>query len=127
MNGQPVDFQEDKISVFMLAIHYCSGCFDGELFYKTKRGSAIFRLDDHLDRLLWSAKIYRMEIPYSIEQLKEATLATIRANGFSACYIRPLVYRGYGSLGVNPFPNPRSEEHTSELQSPCNLVCRLLL
>jgi branched-chain amino acid aminotransferase len=106
MNGDLVDLADAKISVFTHALHYGSGVFEGARCYATTRGSEVFRLDDHLDRLLWSAKIYRMEIPYSIEQLKEATLATIRANGFSACYIRPLVYRGYGSLGVNPFPNP---------------------
>jgi branched-chain amino acid aminotransferase len=106
MNGKLVDFADAKISVFTHALHYGSGVFEGERCYKTSRGSAVFRLDDHLDRLLWSAKIYRMEIPYSIEELKEATLAVIRANGFEHCYIRPLVYRGFGSLGVNPFPNP---------------------
>jgi len=106
MNGKLVDFADAKISVFTHALHYGSGVFEGARCYATKRGSEVFRLDDHLDRLLWSAKIYRMAIPYTIEELKEATLAVIRANGFEACYIRPLVYRGFGSLGVNPFPNP---------------------
>ena len=106
MNGKLVDFADAKISVFTHALHYGSGVFEGERCYKTARGPAVFRLDDHLDRLLWSAKIYRMEIPYSFDELREATLATVRANGFDACYIRPLVYRGFGSLGVNPFPNP---------------------
>jgi branched-chain amino acid aminotransferase len=106
MNGELVDFADAKISVFTHALHYGSGVFEGERCYKTARGPAVFRLDDHLDRLLWSAKIYRMEIPYSIDELKEATLSVIRANGFEHCYIRPLVYRGFGSLGVNPFPNP---------------------
>src|SRR5215470_11422546 len=106
MNGRLVDFADAKISVFTHALHYGSGVFEGERCYKTARGPAVFRLDDHLDRLLWSAKIYRMEIPYTIDELKEATLAVIRANGFEHCYIRPLVYRGFGSLGVNPFPNP---------------------
>jgi branched-chain amino acid aminotransferase len=106
MNGKLVDFADAKISVFTHALHYGSGVFEGERCYKTARGPEVFRLDDHLERLLWSAKIYRMEIPYSIDELKEATLAVIRANGFEHCYIRPLVYRGFGSLGVNPFPNP---------------------
>jgi branched-chain amino acid aminotransferase len=106
MNGKLVDFADAKISVFTHALHYGSGVFEGERCYKTTRGSEIFRLDDHLDRLFWSAKIYRMEIPYTVDQLREATLETVRANGFEACYIRPLVYRGFGSLGVNPFPNP---------------------
>lgn len=106
MNGKLVDFADAKISVFTHALHYGSGVFEGERCYKTARGPEIFRLDDHLDRLMWSAKIYRMEIPYTIDELREATLETVRANGFEACYIRPLVYRGFGSLGVNPFPNP---------------------
>jgi branched-chain amino acid aminotransferase len=106
MNGKLVDFADAKISIFTHALHYGSGVFEGERCYNTTRGPEIFRLDDHLDRLMWSAKIYRMTIPYTIEQLKEATLEVVRANGFQACYIRPLVYRGYGSLGVNPFPNP---------------------
>ena len=106
MNGKLVDFADAKISIFTHALHYGSGVFEGERCYDTARGSAIFRLDEHLDRLFWSAKIYRMEVPYSHEQLRDATLETIRANGFGACYIRPLVYRGFGSLGVNPFPNP---------------------
>jgi len=106
MNGKLVDFADAKISVFTHALHYGSGVFEGERCYKTQRGPAVFRLDDHLDRLMWSAKIYRMVIPYTIDELREATLEVIRANGFEACYIRPLVYRGFGSLGVNPFPNP---------------------
>jgi branched-chain amino acid aminotransferase len=80
--------------------------FEGIRCYETARGSEVFRLTEHMERLVWSAKIYRMEIPYSIPQLCAATLETIKANGFKACYIRPLVYRGYGSLGVNPLPNP---------------------
>ena len=106
MNGKLVDFADAKIHVFTHALHYGSGVFEGERCYNTARGPAVFRLEEHLDRLLWSAKIYRMQIPYSIEELKDATLETIRANEFEACYIRPLVYRGFGSLGVNPFPNP---------------------
>ena len=106
MNGKLVDFADAKIHVFTHALHYGSGVFEGVRCYKTARGPEVFRLTDHVDRLFWSAKIYRMEIPFTHEQLCEATLETIRANGFTACYIRPLVYRGYGSLGVNPFPNP---------------------
>ena len=106
MNGKLVDFADAKIHIFTHALHYGSGVFEGERCYNTARGPAIFRLDDHLDRLFWSAKIYRMAIPYTVDQLKEATLAVVRANDFKACYIRPLVYRGYGTLGVNPFPNP---------------------
>jgi branched-chain amino acid aminotransferase len=106
MNGKLVDLADAKISIFTHALHYGSGVFEGERCYDTARGPAIFRLDEHLDRLFWSAKIYRMTIPFTIGELREATLEVVRANGFKACYIRPLVYRGYGSLGVNPFPNP---------------------
>ncbi len=106
MNGRMVDFADARISVFTHALHYGSGVFEGARCYKTQRGPEIFRLDDHLERLHWSAKIYRMEIPYSVAELREATLETVRANGFEACYIRPLVYRGFGTLGLNPFPNP---------------------
>ncbi len=106
MNGKLVDFADAKIHVFTHALHYGSGVFEGIRCYKTARGPEVFRLDDHMDRLCWSAKIYRMEIPYTCEQLRDATLEVVRGNGFDACYIRPLVYRGYGSLGVNPFPNP---------------------
>jgi len=106
MNGRLIDFADAKIHVFTHALHYGSGVFEGARCYATTRGPEVFRLDDHIDRLMWSAKIYRMEIPFTAEQLKEATLETVRANGFPACYIRPLVYRGFHSLGVNPFPCP---------------------
>ncbi len=106
MNGKLVDFAEAKIHVFTHALHYGSGVFEGIRCYKTARGPEVFRLDEHLDRLQWSGKIYRMEIPFSAAQLKDAVLETIRVNSFDECYIRPLAYRGYGSLGVNPFPNP---------------------
>ena len=106
MNGRLVDFADAKISVFTHALHYGSGVFEGIRCYDTARGSEVFRLTEHMERLHWSAKIYRMEIPYSIPELCAATLETIRANGLKACYVRPLVYRGFGSLGVNPLPNP---------------------
>ncbi len=106
MNGRLVDFADAKVSVFTHALHYGSGVFEGIRCYKTSRGPEVFRLKDHMDRLAWSAKIYRMDIPYSTEKLIAAALETIRANGLSACYIRPLVFRGLGSLGVNPLPSP---------------------
>ena len=106
MNGRMVDFADAKISVFTHALHYGSGVFEGIRCYETARGSEVFRLTEHMERLLWSGKIYRMEIPYTIPQLCAATLETIRENGFKACYVRPLAYRGYGTLGVNPLPNP---------------------
>ncbi|KAA0255728.1 branched-chain amino acid transaminase [Acidobacteria bacterium ACD] len=106
MNGKLVDFADAKVHVFTHALHYGSGVFEGIRCYDTARGPEVFRLDEHLDRLFWSAKIYRMQIPHPVEELKEAVLETIRANGFRACYIRPLAYRGFGALGVNPLNNP---------------------
>lgn len=106
MNGKLVDFADAKIHVFTHALHYGSGVFEGARCYKTTRGPEVFRLDEHIDRLIWSAKMYRMQIPFTLPQLRDAVLETIRANEFPECYIRPLVFRGYGTLGVNPFPNP---------------------
>jgi branched-chain amino acid aminotransferase len=106
MNGKLVDWADATIHVASHVIHYGSGVFEGARCYNTKKGSAILRLDAHIKRLLDSAKIYRMDSPYSQPQLEAAVLETVRANGFKACYIRPLMYRGYNALGVNPLPNP---------------------
>jgi len=106
MNGKLVDWKDATIHVASHVIHYGSGVFEGARCYDTKKGSAGLRLDTHIKRLLASAKIYRMDSPYSQQQLETAVLETIRANGFKACYIRPLMYRGYNALGVNPLPNP---------------------
>jgi branched-chain amino acid aminotransferase len=80
--------------------------FEGERCYDTERGPAIFRHDEHLERLERSAKLYYMDMPYSSAQLREATHELIARNGFRSCYIRPLVYRGYGPMGLNPLDNP---------------------
>ena len=106
MNGTLVDFHDAKIHVFSHVVHYGSGVFEGTRCYKTGRGPAVFRLQDHTDRLFASAKIYRMQIPFSKDEINRAVLETIRINGFDACYIRPIVYRGMGTLGVNPFNSP---------------------
>jgi branched-chain amino acid aminotransferase len=106
MNGELVDWADAKIHIGAHVIHYGSGVFEGARCYATPKGSACFRLDAHLKRLYTSAKIYRMEYPLEPAQFQEAVLATIRANGLEACYIRPLIYRGYNSLGVNPLPCP---------------------
>jgi len=87
-------------------MHYGTGVFEGERCYDTERGPAIFRHDEHLDRLERSAKLYYMDIPFSREQLREATHELIARNGFRSCYIRPLVYRGHGPMGLNPLDNP---------------------
>ena len=106
MNGKMVDWKDATIHIASHVVHYGSGVFEGARCYDTVRGPACFRLDAHLRRLLDSARIYRMEPEYDQQTLADATLEVIRANGFKACYIRPLIYRGYDSLGVNPLPCP---------------------
>lgn len=102
MNGRLVDFADAKVHVLSHAMHYGSGVFEGARCYNTKQGPAVFRLHEHTRRLFDSAKIYRMEIPYTIEEFKQASLEVIAANEFQDCYLRPLVYRGFHSLGVHP-------------------------
>ena len=106
MNGTLVDWADAKIHVASHVIHYGSGVFEGARCYNTPRGSACFRLDAHMRRLVDSCKIYRMEPKVDQAGMTEAVLETIRANEFKACYIRPIIYRGYNALGVNPFPCP---------------------
>jgi branched-chain amino acid aminotransferase len=106
MNGTLVDWADARIHIASHVIHYGSGVFEGARCYATPRGSACFRLDTHMRRLYDSARIYRMDCAVSQSALTEAVLETIRANEFKACYIRPIVYRGYNALGVNPFPCP---------------------
>ena len=106
MNGTLVDWADATIHVASHVIHYGSGVFEGARCYNTPRGSACFRLDAHMRRLFDSCKIYRMEPQVDLTTLTDAVLETIRANEFKACYIRPIVYRGYYELGVNPFPCP---------------------
>lgn len=106
MNGSLVDWADAKIHVASHVIHYGSGVFEGARCYATPRGSACFRLDAHMRRLYDSARIYRMEPSVHLPALTDAVFATIRANEFKACYIRPIIYRGYHALGVNPFPCP---------------------
>lgn len=106
MNGELVEWADAKIHVASHVVHYGSGVFEGARCYETPRGSACFRLDAHMRRLADSAKIYRMEPLLDQPTLTAAVMETIRANAFKACYIRPIVYRGYHTLGVNPFPCP---------------------
>jgi branched-chain amino acid aminotransferase len=106
MNGKLVKWADATIHVLSHVIHYGSSWFEGIRCYETKRGSAIFRLDAHIRRLYDSVKIYRAEIPYTKEQIEAAIKETIRANKLKACYIRPIVYRGYGDVGVNPLSCP---------------------
>jgi branched-chain amino acid aminotransferase len=106
MNGRMVDFADAKVHAFTHAIHYGSGLFEGVRCYNTKRGPAIFRLAEHTRRMFDSCKIYRMEIPYTPDEINKACIETVRANEFEDCYLRPLVYRGYHSLGVFPAKCP---------------------
>ena len=106
MNGKLVDWKDATIHVATHVVHYGSGVFEGIRAYDSKKGTNVFRLNEHMRRLWDSCKVYRMELPYSHEQITEAVLETIRANGFKSCYIRPLIYRGYSQLGVNPMPCP---------------------
>lgn len=106
MNGEFVAWEDAKVHVLTHALHYGTGVFEGERCYDTERGPAIFRHHEHLERLERSAKLYYMDLPFSREQLREATHELIARNGFRSCYIRPLVYRGHGPMGLNPLDNP---------------------
>ncbi|MGH2727444.1 MAG: branched-chain amino acid transaminase [Actinomycetota bacterium] len=106
MDGKLVPWNEANVHVLTPTLHYGWGVFEGIRAYATKRGPAIFRLTDHTRRLFRSAKIYMMDIPFSVEQIAEATKETVRVNKVESCYIRPLVYLGYGEMGLNPLPSP---------------------
>ena len=106
MNGELVEWKDATIHVASHVIHYGTAVFEGARCYATPRGSACFRLDAHMRRLQHSAKIFRMDYPLDLAGWQTAVLETIRANQMKACYIRPIVYRGYEALGVNPFRCP---------------------
>ena len=106
MNGKMVEWKDATIHIASHVIHYGSGVFEGARCYETPKGSACFRIDEHLTRLQDSMKIYRMPYPLDLAGWRDAVLQTIRVNKMKACYIRPLVYRGYETLGVNPLSNP---------------------
>lgn len=106
MDGKLVNWNDATVHVLTHALHYGSGVFEGIRAYKTEQGTAVFRLKDHVDRLFDSAKILRMDIPYSKEEITKAIKETIKVNKLDSCYIRPLVYRGFKKLGLNPFTCP---------------------
>ena len=106
MNGKFVKWQDAKIHVLSHVIHYGSSVFEGMRVYNTPKGPAAFRLREHTQRLFNSAKIYRMAIPYSMEEIDEAILKLVGINQLQECYVRPIVYRGYGDLGVDPTNAP---------------------
>ena len=105
-NGRFIAWDEARIHVLSHVVSYGSSVFEGVRCYDTQRGPAIFRLREHTRRLLDSAKIYRMPIGYSLEQLMEAQVELVQVNGLRSCYIRPIVLRGYGTMGVMPKGNP---------------------
>ena len=106
MNGEFVPFDQANVHVLTHALHYGSSVFEGIRCYHTDKGSAIFRHADHMQRQIDSARIYRMDLGYTREELEQAVIETIVRSGLKACYIRPLSFRGAGSMGVNPIHNP---------------------
>jgi branched-chain amino acid aminotransferase len=106
-NGQLIDFEKATVHVLSHALHYGSGVFEGIRCYHTRQGSGVFRLPEHIRRLENSAKVYRMPLTFTTEELIDAICETIRANELEACYIRPIAFRGFGNtIGVNPLHNP---------------------
>ena len=106
MDGKFVDWENAKIHILSHVIHYGTGVFEGLRCYKTSKCPVIFRLNDHIERLFDSAKIYRMEISYSTQELNTVVVDLIKKNELEDAYIRPIAYRGYDALGVNPFTCP---------------------
>jgi branched-chain amino acid aminotransferase len=106
MDGELIPWENAKVHLLTHALHYGFGVFEGIRAYKTAQGPAVFRLTDHMVRLFNSAKIMLIDIPFSVEQMVEATKETVRANNLESCYIRPIVYTGYGEMGLNPLPCP---------------------
>jgi branched-chain amino acid aminotransferase len=106
MNGDLIDWADAKVHVGVHGLHYGSGVFEGIRCYDTPKGPAVFRLDEHLQRLHNSAKLLYMKIPFSVEDLKSACNEVIGANGLPECYLRPIAFYGYGELGVAARANP---------------------
>ena len=105
-NGNLIPWDQANIHVMSHVIHYGSSVFEGIRCYAQPNGAGVFRLAEHSQRLLDSAKIYRMPLPYTAEQLSAAVVDVVEANGVAPCYIRPIAFRGYGEMGVNPIKNP---------------------
>lgn len=106
MDGELVEWEKATVHVLNHTLHYGSGLFEGIRAYHTKKGPAVFRLTPHIERLHRSAKIYLIDMPFGVDQLIQATKDIVRANELDACYIRPIVYHGYGEMGLNPIPSP---------------------
>jgi len=105
-NGQLIPWQKANIHVMSHVIHYGSSVFEGIRCYTQPGSAGIFRLPEHMQRLADSAKIYRMPLPYSVSQLMDAVVDVVEANGIAPCYVRPIAFRGYGEIGVNPLKSP---------------------
>ena len=105
-NGKVIPWEDATIHVMSHVVHYGSSVFEGIRCYQTRIGSAVFRLDSHIERLLNSCHIYRMNSPYTAEELMKACCDLVVTNEFKECYLRPLVFRGYATFGVDPFPTP---------------------
>lgn len=105
MDGKLVDWDNAKIHILTHGLHYATAVFEGIRCYSTKKGPAIFRLEEHIKRLVNSCKMYHMTLEYSEKELKESIIETIKINNVQDCYIRPICYYGYGKMGVNPLPN----------------------
>jgi branched-chain amino acid aminotransferase len=106
VNGELVDWADAKVHIGVHGLHYGTGVFEGIRAYETQKGTAVFRLGEHLQRLADSARILHMELPYSLDELRAATWDVIGANGLPECYIRPIAFSGYGRLGVSAVGNP---------------------
>ena len=108
MDGKLVDWDKANVHILTHTLHYGLGVFEGIRCYRTIKGSAIFRLDEHVDRLFASSHIFNIEIPYSKDDIRQAIIKTVKINKLRECYIRPLVYIGYGAMGLYPKGNPIS-------------------
>jgi len=105
MNGKLVPFKDAKVHVLTHALHYSTAVFEGIRCYNTPKGSAIFRLPEHVDRLFSSAKMYSMKIPYTKKHISDAVIKTVKTSSLKECYIRPIAYYGYGTMGLTPILN----------------------
>ena len=106
MDGKFVDWDKATIHVLTHTLHYGLGVFEGIRCYETRSGPAIFRLDEHIDRLFSSAHIFLLDMPYTKKEIRDAIIGTVKVNNIKECYIRPLVYIGYGAMGLYPKENP---------------------
>ncbi len=106
MDGRLVEWDKAQVHVLTHALHYGSGVFEGIRCYQTPEGPAVFRLTEHMERLERSARMLMMDLPYTVEQTVAAVKETVRENGLGSCYIRPLAFRGYGAMGLDPLPAP---------------------